>query len=92
MDRTSHGVLLGGRVTAINQDQSMFRSEIQLYGRERTMMTVASRVDPRQNSRATYDVGDEVMILGAFVLDPTESARSFPLVWGGLAVAIEAAR
>lgn len=84
--RTVHGIFLGGRVIEIREEGSLFHTVVEVYNRDKDLMVVASRIDPRKNSRTTYTMGDEIVVLGALVANPIESASQEQIVWGGLAV------
>ena len=90
--RTVHGIFLGGRVIEINEEGSLFHTVVEVYNRDKDSMVVASRIDPRKNSRTTYTVGDEIVVLGTLVANPNESKSQEQIVWGGLAVRIDEAK
>ena len=70
-DNNRGGIVLAGVVTRVSAAGELFQTQLSLAGSKNTSIAVVSRVDPRQNSRETYDVGDTVLIVGVIVVDPS---------------------
>jgi hypothetical protein len=88
-NRPGDGIMLAGTVKSIAPQGKLFDTEVQLFSKDRQMVTVMSKLDPTQK----FTEGDRVIILGSVVDEPSLKLAGYegnlPLViWGGFPVAL----
>jgi hypothetical protein len=91
VDRNRSGVVIFGDVLRVQALGEIFQTEIELAGAEPMIVHLVSRVDPRSNSRSTFNVNDRVLILGVTVTEPSRHLATYQgnadlVVLGGLPI------
>lgn len=81
-DRPNNGIALAGRVSSIRAVGDYFETELQLLSRPETSLRVVSHVTPQLDPRVPFEVGAELVVLGALI----ERAEELPGYSGELPV------
>ncbi len=85
--RPHHGIFIFGTVKRIKTAGTLYETELELAARKKRVLTVVSRVDPRN----TFAPGDRILMLGAIVDQPKRNLLGYEgnepiVVMGGFPV------
>jgi hypothetical protein len=91
--RTTTGIALAGTVRGIASQGSVYECQIELSGKPGSFVDALIASDPREDGRARFDIGDEVIALATIVDDPTEQIAGYTgnrhvMAWIGLHVVV----
>jgi len=89
------GIALAGTVKQVEFAGGLYKTQLELAGKQKLSVTVLSLENPLDNPRSAYQVDDRVFILGALITDTTAAIEGYQgeeavVVWSGYALAIPA--
>jgi hypothetical protein len=87
-NRSTQGIVLCGAVTSIQPQGLYFAATLELPGEAKTLVTVVHRSDPSADPDRPFRVGDQILLLGVIVEDPSLDIVGYSgdeslVVWSG---------
>jgi hypothetical protein len=87
-NRPLRGILLSGTVTSIQPQGLYVTTTLELPGEKKPVVTVVNRFDPSTGPQRSYQVGDQILLFGAIMTDPSldiigYSGNESTVIWSG---------